>query len=154
MPCRCDRRGHSGALVAEGEVLCLAGLTRDPAKAQPVLVPLAAVGDDPALSGAPLSLRVLARIGTTPTGQRCPAGTHSSALGLRVYYDGVPSRSRIALGIDTGPRDFYLRSMSGVMELDGAAPTSRTARAADSPTVKIAGGNPWAVVGTWTYLAP
>jgi hypothetical protein len=38
--------------------------------------------------------------------------------------------------------------------LDGSAPTSKTARTADSPAVKFVGGNRWAVAGTWSYLAP
>jgi hypothetical protein len=143
-----------GTLVAEGQALCVPGLTRDPARARPVLIPLDPTDADPDLSGALLSLKVLARIGTTPDGRRCAAGSHSSAVGLRVYYDGLPSRSRIALGLGAGPRDFYLRSLGGAMVLDGSAPTSKTARTADSPAVKFVGGNRWAVAGTWSYLAP
>jgi hypothetical protein len=142
-------------LIAQGETLCVSGLTRNAAKARPVLVPMALLGQEPVVSGAAVSLRVLARIGTMPDGARCRENGHQSAAGLRVYYDALSWASRAFLGLGSAPVGaFYLRSVGGARVLDAMPPAERTAETVSSRAVRFSGGNPWAEVGRWGYVAP
>jgi probable HAF family extracellular repeat protein len=85
---------RNGALVASGLQRCVTGVTRDPSRARTVGVKF----DAPLTlsSGDALALRVSTRIGTTATGTKCsgPGGSHSSAAGLRLYYDSASRPSR------------------------------------------------------------
>jgi len=76
----------NGSVVAEGQVQCIQGVTRNPALAKQVGVPFASFSA-PGFDGTAdvLSLKVLTRIGTTSSGAFC--GGHSNAVGLRVYFD-------------------------------------------------------------------
>jgi len=83
-------------LVASGTTQCITGVTRNPNLAKEVTVdfdPLAPVLLAP---GDVLSLQVLTRIGTNPDGSKCPGpgGSHSNAVGLRLYFDAVSRPSR------------------------------------------------------------
>jgi hypothetical protein len=78
----------NGALVAQGEALCVTGVTRNPAQAKEVTVsfqPFSAASFDG--SSDVLSLKLLTRIGTNGSGGFC--GGHSNAVGLRLYFDAV-----------------------------------------------------------------
>ena len=128
------------------------------------VVPLSLVGDGSFASGDVLRVRVSTRVGTTPQGARCagPGGSHLSARGLRLYYDGakVPS----SLGLQLTPNaldDFYLDSNGGicadlpsptatVFSLEETAPGATTPKCRDSGTVNFANGNPWQLIGTWS----
>ena len=79
-------------MVAAGETICVTGVTRNPNNAKEVTVsfgPFPAVTFDGTTDA--LRLKILTRIGTTPSGGRCsgPGGSHRSAVGLRLYFDAV-----------------------------------------------------------------
>ena len=83
----------NGALVAEGETLCITGVTRNPNLAKEVSVPFAPfspVDFDGATDQ--LSLKILTRIGTNGVGAFC--GGHSNAVGLRLYFDSADRPSK------------------------------------------------------------
>jgi uncharacterized repeat protein (TIGR01451 family) len=72
-------------LVASGETACVGGVTRNPDKAKEVTVPFdlfPPVNLDGSTDA--VSLKVFDRIGT-----RCSGPTHSSAAGVRLYFDGL-----------------------------------------------------------------
>jgi hypothetical protein len=83
----------NGALVGSGEIFCVTGVTRDPAKAKEVGVSFGPLAPTP-FNGATdvLSLRILTRIGTDGSGGFC--GGHKNAVGLRLYFDAVSRPSR------------------------------------------------------------
>jgi probable HAF family extracellular repeat protein len=88
---RIEVRKNASEVVAAGEVACIDGVTRNPAKAKEVVVtllPFPPVSFDG--SGDALSLRVLTRIGS---GGSCVG--HKSAVGLRLYFDAFDRDSRI-----------------------------------------------------------
>jgi hypothetical protein len=156
-----------GTLLAEGQTLCTTGLARDPGRAREVVVPLELVGNGPA-EGDVLSLKVSTRIGTTPEGARCagPGGSHASARGLRLYYDGISASSSVGLQLASGGlASFFLDSNGGVcagqpspgasaFSLDPQAPTAPRSKCRDSAAVNFAKGNPWQLIGTWHLPLP
>ena len=78
----------NGTLVAEGETLCITGVTRNPALAKEVTVifqPFSPVTFN-GISDV-LSIQLLTRIGTNGSGGFC--GGHSNATGLRLYFDAA-----------------------------------------------------------------
>jgi hypothetical protein len=75
---------EGNALIATGEINCISGLVRNPARAQEVVVSFGPA-DMTFLSGA-VTLVLKARIGTG-----CPG--HASASGLRVYYGSAAQDS-------------------------------------------------------------
>jgi len=81
-------------LVASGLVRCIEGITRNPASAVQVSVRFDPF-DPPNFDGATeaLRVRVLTRIGTNPDDSKCPG--HTSAAGLRLYFDGVNQPSQL-----------------------------------------------------------
>jgi len=94
-------------VVTEGETLCIAGVTRNPAKAKEVHISPFPTSDysvwgDPPVSldvdsGSEFSLRVSARIGTIDPGTGNPCKGHASARGLRLYYNAIGRGARIRL---------------------------------------------------------
>jgi hypothetical protein len=75
-----------GVTVSSGEVRCISGVTKNPAKATPVTIALS----DPGFTfiDATIGLRVSARIGTPKSvGGRCSG--HTGATGVRLYYDAA-----------------------------------------------------------------
>jgi YVTN family beta-propeller protein len=78
----------NGNLVAEGETLCITGVTRNPSLAKEVTVSFQPFSPT-TFNGSSdvLSLKLLTRIGTNGSGGFC--GGHSSATGLRLYFDAV-----------------------------------------------------------------
>jgi hypothetical protein len=79
-----------GVVVATGEARCVRGVTLNPRQATEVAVPFGAFSPV-AFGAAPLSVRLLTRIGTTGEGGKCsgPGGSHTSAQGLRVYFAAI-----------------------------------------------------------------
>lgn len=155
-------------VVAQGQTLCVTGLVRNTDKAKQVVVPLALVGDGSGAGGDVLSVRVSTRVGTTPQGARCagPGGSHVSARGLRLYYDGAQTPSSLGLQLAPDPlADFFLDSNGGIcanlpsptattFSLDETAPGSTAPKCRDSSTVNFANGNPWQLIGTWSLPSP
>jgi hypothetical protein len=86
----------NGVLVASGITRCITGVTRNPNLAREVTVVFDSFVPVPLAPGDVLSLRVLTRIGTNPDDSKCsgPGGSHSNAVGLRLYFDAVSRPSR------------------------------------------------------------
>jgi hypothetical protein len=140
-------------LVAEGETLCVSGLTRDPSRAKEVTVPFGAVAANALLSGDVITLEVLTRIGTNPDGSRC--GGHANARGLRLYYDAVARPSGFGAEITPDPlTSQFLHAHCATFSFSPAAPTARRPKERDSGPLRYAGGNPWRALGTWSHAVP
>jgi hypothetical protein len=145
---------RNGALVNEGEIRCITGVTRNANLAKSVGVPFSSAGPSPsAQPGDVVSLKVLTRIGTNPDGTRCPG--HANALGLRLYFDAADRPARFAAQINQGSvQDLFLHAAGATGVFDTVAPTAQTAASTDSASIKFAGGNAWKEVGTWTATQP
>lgn len=138
-------------LVASGETACVTGVTRNPSMAKLVMIP---VGNFSGLfgSGDQFSVRVLTRIGTNPDGTKCsgPGGSHSNAVGLRLYYDSVSQSSGITFGLSP-----YFMHLSGTnFFLDAQAPATPSSKYQDSAGVNFLKGNPWKEIKTWRMIVP
>ena len=84
----------SDELMASRLLRCVTGFTRG----TPAEVAVAFDSFTPATfdgSSDVLTLRLLTRIGTNPNDTKCPG--HSSATGLRVYFDGLDQASRLEI---------------------------------------------------------
>lgn len=137
---------ENGELVASGEARCVKNVTRNPAQAVAVSVPLSDASAPPGAivtsagaSAVSTTVTVKARMGTTESGASC--GGHASASGVRLYFDSTAHAARSA--------EFFLRQ-DGVKVLDTSAPTGAVDRTADAPGLTVNGGNPWKVIGAWT----
>ena len=143
----------NGTVVASGLVRCVTGLIRTPSSARQVAIPFTSGNGVPAVSGDVVAFRVSARIGTNPDGTAC--GGHASALGLDLYYDSTTQNSRFSPGIPMGTTsDFFLHTSGSTDLFDNTAPTSTTSKVKESAAVHFSGGNPFAVVGTWSRTQP
>ena len=78
---------NNGVILGSGETRCIDGVLRNATLAKEITVAFGSVSSGNFGSGEVLSLRVLTRIGTTPTGASC--GGHASAVGLRYYFDAA-----------------------------------------------------------------
>jgi hypothetical protein len=127
---------YSGAtLVASGERQCITGLTRNPTLAQQVSVPLTGYATGPA------SVKILTRIGTTAANLKCgPAGSHSNAVGLSLYYEATSRPSRVG----DAPLYLHVNDIANT-----TAPVAAVAKQKDSAGVNFLGGNPWKSIGGW-----
>jgi hypothetical protein len=139
---------NNGSVVASGLTRCITSVTRDPSKALGVSVnwdPFTPATIDP---DDVLSIRLSARIGTTPTGTKCagPGGSHSSAAGLRLYYDSTGRASGFDMTVDSSNTNEYLHRNGA---FDATTPTSVTPATKDAGTVNFTKGNTFAVIGTW-----
>jgi hypothetical protein len=144
-------------LVAEGETRCITGVTRNPNNAKEVSVELELLSDGGFASGDVLSLTILTRIGTSPDNTKCagPGGSHSNAVGLRLYYDSTNRDAQF--GAEITPdllKDFFLHAAGTDFFLDTIPPTATSARFKDSTSLNFAGGNPWKEIGTWSMTLP
>jgi choice-of-anchor C domain-containing protein len=74
------------ALIASAQTTNIQGITRNPNKAKEVVVAFDAVGDGAFSPGDVLALRILTKV--------TDVGGHSSAVGLRLYYDSLSRPSR------------------------------------------------------------
>ncbi len=150
---------QNGSVVASGLTRCVNGVTRNPSLAKEVVV-----GWDPSspVPAGEFALVLSTRIGTNPDETKCtpgPGGSHSSAVGLRVYYDSTDRPSRFDMTLGSSSTDVYLHSNGGActsapsvgatnLSFDEVAPTA-AAKCKDSGGVNFAGGNPWKVIGSW-----
>jgi sugar lactone lactonase YvrE len=137
---------RNNVVVASRLTRCIDGITQNAASAREAIIELNTVTvNDPADI---LSLRVSARMGTNPDETKRPG--KSNAVGLRMYYDSTQRPSRIEATLALSPaRNLYLHTSSADI-IDGAAPTSATAKFKDSAAVSFAGGNAWKAIGTWS----
>ena len=87
---------RNGVFVGSSTTQCITGVTRNPNLAKEVTAAFGPFATVPVAAGDVLSLKLSTRIGTNPNGSRCsgPGGSHSSALGLRVYFDAVSRSAR------------------------------------------------------------
>jgi len=159
---------RNDSVVASGLQRCLTGLTRNPSLAREVVVPFGPFAPVSLASGDVLAFRASTRIGTTATGQRCagPGGSHSSAVGLRLYYDSPQRASRLDATIAPDPSQaLYLRSDGtpcGAVQsvgvtaraLDSTSTAAAWAKCKDSGPIHYARGNPWREIGSWTLTIP
>jgi hypothetical protein len=85
-----------GVLVASGETYLIKGVTRNPDRAMKVTVSLGSFSpvEFDGVNDA-LSLRILTRIGTDGNGNF--GGGHSSAVGLRLYFDAIIRPAMLAV---------------------------------------------------------
>jgi hypothetical protein len=100
----------NGVLISSGQFRCQSGLAVNPNQAQQVTVTLGALPPTDFNSSDVFSLKVLTRIGTTPSGTLC--GGHSNAVGLRVYFDGSRNARVRLLLTETGGGDFWTTQAS------------------------------------------
>jgi hypothetical protein len=77
---------RNGASVASAETTNIQGITRNPDRAKEVVVAFGAVGGAAFSPGDVLSVRILTKV--------TDVGGHSSAAGLRLYYDSLSRPSR------------------------------------------------------------
>jgi hypothetical protein len=127
---------YSGAtLVASGERRCITGVTRNPALAQQVSVPLTGYATGPA------SVKILTRIGTTAANLKCgPAGSHGNAVGLSLYYEATSRPSRVG----DAPLYLHVNDIANT-----TAPVAAVAKQKDSAGINFLGGNLWKSIGGW-----
>ena len=120
-------------LVASGLTRCVKGVARNPAGATAVVVPFGPFDPVSLTPDDVLALRVSTRIGTNADETRCsgPGASHSSATGLRLYYDSTARRSRFEAEITPDPSDeVFLRSDGTVCKSGpGAGVTNRSLHA-------------------------
>ena len=98
----------NGNLVASGLTRCVTNVTRNPALARDAIESFGAFAPVTLDSGDILSLRLSTRIGTTPSDAQC--GGHSSAAGLRLYYDASLQKSYLGTTIGAASSNLYLHS--------------------------------------------
>jgi hypothetical protein len=156
----------NGYRVASGLQRCVSGLTRNPKLAKGIRVAWDAFHPVALALTDVLELKVSTRIGTNPDHTRCvprPASAHSSARGLRLYYDAATRAAGFDASLAPGSNhSLYLASNgtecpAGGTEsvnvtdrtLTGAAPTATGAKCRDSSAIKFTGGNLFREVGTW-----
>ena len=125
---------HGNTILATATATCVKGITRNPSLATDAIL----YWDHSAAFGPGDTVTLSARIGTGPN-----CSGHSSATGLRLYYDATNRQS----GFDLNGVDQYLHS-TGLFNT--TAPTGTTAATMDSPAVKLAVGNAFQTIGTWT----
>jgi hypothetical protein len=164
---------QNGTPVAQGVTRCITGLTRNPSLVKKAVVSWDPFSALPMSSRDALALRVSTRIGTTPTGAKCsgPGGSHSSAVGLRLYYDGATRKSGFDATIAPSPPNpsghLYLHSNGSACPSGGTQSTGVTTRSVntttpnaaapkcnDSGIVDFSPANLFAVIGTWSLSLP
>ena len=95
-----------------------------------------------------------------------PWASHSSATGLRLYYDSTARSARFEAEITPDPSEaLFLRSDgtactsgpgAGVTSrsLHAQAPAGVSPKCKDSSSLNFARGNPWRVIGNWSMSVP
>jgi hypothetical protein len=143
----------NSTLVSTAETRCVAGLTRAAASAKEVMIPFGPISGGTFESGDTWSLKILTRIGTNPNGTKCSG--HSSASGVRLYYDAATMPSRFGAELPPDPlKSYFLHTSAGQPFFDDAPPTATSAQQKDSAPLKFSGGNPWQEIGTWSAPLP
>jgi hypothetical protein len=93
-----------GVVIALGETKKIQGITRNASKAKEVMVAFGAISDNQFNSGDVLSIRILTKV--------ADSGGHSSAVGLRLYYDAVSKASRFGATFSSPPPALQVRITS------------------------------------------
>jgi hypothetical protein len=155
----------NGGVVLSGLVRCIRSLSRPASNAKEVIVDFGSLDSVPVASADMLELKVYTRIGTNPDDTMC-ASSHSSARGLRLYYDAMSRAS--GLSADFMPSQgttLYLRSngtnctanqSTGTSNrfLDDTAPTATSPKCKDSSNINFAKGNPFKEISNWSLTVP
>ena len=86
----------NGVLVGTSTAPCITSVTRNPDLAKEITASFGPIGATPVAPGDTLYLTLSTRIGTNPDGSKCPGpgGSHSNAVGLRVYFDAANRPAR------------------------------------------------------------
>ena len=156
----------NGDLVASGLQHCVSGLTRNPKLAKGIRIAWDAFHPVSLALTDVLALKVSTRIGTNPDHTRCvpgPASAHSSARGLRLYYDAASRSAGFDATLAPGSNHSLYLGSNGTecpaggpesasvtdRTLTGAGSTALDAKCKDSSDIKFTGGNLFREVGTW-----
>lgn len=153
---------RNGEPVTSGVARCVTGLAR-----QPAIVPVA-FDSFPAISvesGDVFSLKVSNRMGTNTDDTKCrvPGITHTSAVGLRLYYDSASHGSHLDAEITPKPAVSYFLHSDGTAcstpglgnsgtttrFLDDSAPAAPSDKCSESASGNSGGVNAWKEIGTW-----
>ncbi len=151
----------NGAPVASGLTRCITGVTRNPSAAKEAIVTFGGFEPVTLEDTDVLTVRVSTRIGTNADDTFC--GGHSSAAGLRAYYDAATRQSRIDATIfpAANAQEYFHSDGAACSNAASTGVTTKTtdanppasalplAKCRDSATVKFAGGNAWQTVDTW-----
>ena len=153
---------RNGEPVASGVARCVTGLARKPASVPVAFDSFQAV---PVKDGDVLSLKVSNRMGTNADDTKCkvPGATHTSAVGLRLYYDSDSHNSSFDATITPSPDEsFFLHSDGGSCStpgpasagvatrfLDNSPPIATSDKCRDSASGNSGGVNAWQEIGTW-----
>src|SRR5262249_53383010 len=90
----------NATLVAGSETYCIPGVTRNADLAKQVTLQLPAFSPATFGDADKLSVKILTRIGTNGAGALC--GGHSSAVGLRLYFDSSSRPSGLVTTFQVG----------------------------------------------------
>jgi hypothetical protein len=150
----------NSATVATGLTLCRTVVRNLPGTK--MAIPISLPSDVPLVSGDVLAVRISARIGTP----RSTCGGHSTATGLRLYYDSTKAPSHLGVTISpSGQQTLYLHSdgnacsntnfltdSTGVTTrfLSDSLPTATDPKCKDVGTLDGRTGNPFVTIGTWS----
>jgi hypothetical protein len=156
----------NGEPLTSGLARCVTGLGREP-----VNVPVA-FDSFPAVtvkSGDAFSLKISNRSGTNADDTRCkaPGKTHTTAVGLRLYYDSAGHASGFDAAITPKPAVTYFLHSDGTAcaspglgsfgittrFLDDSAPAGSD-KCSESPSGNPGGSNAWKDLGTWMLTLP
>ena len=154
---------RNGEPVASGVARCVTGLARTPVSVPVAFDSFQAVS---VKAGDVFSLKVSNRMGTNADDTKCkvPGATHTSAVGLRLYYDSDSHNSSFDATITPSPSEgLFLHSdgsacstpgpaSAGVATrfLDNSPPTATSDKCRDSASGNSGGVNAWQEIGTWT----
>jgi hypothetical protein len=153
---------RNGEPVTSGLARCVTGLAREPSSIPVAFDPFPAISVEP---GDVFSLKVSNRMGTNTNDTKCkvPGVTHTSAVGLRLYYDSAGHGSRFDATITPKPAvSYFLHSDgtacstpgpadSGITTrfLDDSAPEAASDKCSESASGNAGGVNAWKEIGTW-----
>jgi hypothetical protein len=158
---------RNGEPVTSALARCVSGLSRRPLSLSVAFDSFPAVS---AKAGDVFSLRVSNRSGTNADDTKCkvPGATHTSAVGLRLYYDSAGHASSFDATITPKPDSSYFLHSDGTAcsspglassgittrSLDDSAPTAADDKCSESPSGNPGGANAWKDIGTWTLTLP
>lgn len=153
----------NGEPVTSGLARCVTGLARNPSGVSVAFDSFPAVS---VKAGDVLSLKVSSRMGTNADDTKCkaPGATHTSAVGLRLYYDSAGHSSSFDGTITPSPTEsFFLHSDGGACStpgpssggvttrfLDNSPPTAASDKCKDSAGGNSGGVNAWQEIGAWS----
>jgi len=153
---------RNGEPVTSGVARCVTGLARSPASVSVAFDAFPAV---PVKAADVFSLKVSNRMGTNVDDTKCkvPGATHTSAVGLRLYYDSGGHNSGFDGTITPDPAEsFFLHSDGSACStpgpasvgvttrvLDNSPPTATSDKCREAASGNSGGVNAWQEIGTW-----